>query len=146
MADIVNDFFRRHYPPDYADNWHTSSIGATCGRRYDGSRADTIFPAMACKDGFSMSVQGHFGAYSRPRDDFAECYTHVEVFEASEPDAILNAFDAEQNERMGINQSADRAGMDTPLGYVPVEVIARVIEAHGGLASGQPAAGKGAGG
>ena len=114
-SDPVNEYFRRFYPADAAEAWESDWCGGSIWRRYTGCRSATIFPPMRCKDGFSMSVQGHFGAYSMPRDDFAERYSSVEVFELSEPETLIDD------------------GIQSPAGYVPVDVVAQVIAKHGGL-------------
>lgn len=88
---------------------------------------------MVCEDGFSMSVQGHHGAYSYPRDDFADRYDQVEIYMVSAPDQILNEQEDARNQYLGFDKTETRAGMDNPMGYVPVEVVERVISAHGGL-------------
>lgn len=124
VSDIVNEFFRRHYPPDHATAWELRYGVGSYWRRYTGSAPGrpTIFPEMVCADGFSMSVQGHFGAYSHPRDDFADRYTDVEIMAHEH----VPEFDV---------ASVDTDGPEYWLwGYVPVSVVADVIEAHGGLA------------
>jgi hypothetical protein len=132
--DLVNAFFQRHYPADL-DRDKFEWDGALGGMwKYPGPRADALFPEMVCADGFSMSVQGHEGAYSKPRDDFAERYTHVEVYLVSEPEPLLNQHDDKRNEAFGFDlEPSQRAGMDQPCGYVPVEVIEQIIAKHGGL-------------
>jgi hypothetical protein len=118
--DVVNAYFRKFYPADYATNWETHSIGNSVVRRYTGNRltSNPIFPMMKCADGFSMSVQGHFGAYSWPRDDFAdEPYRTVEVWCLSKPEPLFDKYGTGEN----------------PLGNVPVSLVEQVIEKHGGL-------------
>lgn len=125
--DIVNTFFREHYPAD----WKTAWVGRYCvgrfGREYTGpEREKTIFPDMVCADGLRLSVQGHFGAYSYPRDDFADEYATVEIMGPPKADTLLAPFERECN----------AVGDDSMIyPYVPVAVVAAVIQKHGGLAS-----------
>ena len=123
MADVVNTYFRQFYPADFATAWRYDGIG----RRYEGDRAKAtgIFPEIECADGFKLSVQGHHGAYSYPRDDFAEEYRQVECMGAPKADELLAPYERECN-----------GGTDWMVyPYVPVEVIAALIEKHGGLIS-----------
>lgn len=128
MTDIVNDFFRLHYPPDYATAWETKWCARSAARSYTGeAREKRIFPEMVCADGFKMSVQGHFGAYSHPRDDFAEEYSAVEIMCRADP--ILD------------EHGGHEVGEEKVYGYVPIGTVLRVIESHGGLAESLTAAG-----
>jgi hypothetical protein len=72
LPDIVNTFFRMHYPDDAREAWEMRSLGCgSYGREYTGDRTanSIIFPEMVCADGFRMSVQGHYGAYSQPHPE-----------------------------------------------------------------------------
>jgi hypothetical protein len=124
MSDIVNDFFRNHYPSDWDTSWEMRSLGAGgYGREYNGDRETNsrIFPEMVCTDGFRMSVQGHYGAYSYPRDDFADSYFQVEIM--CKPEARF--------EVLGRGYDVGDARIYP---YVPVKVVIEVIGGHGGLA------------
>jgi hypothetical protein len=120
MSDIVNDYFKRFYPSDYTTAWKYEETG----RRYIGTeKCSTIFPKIECSDGFALSVQGHYGAYSSPRDDFADSYRQVECMGAPMADELLAPYERECN-----------GGDDWMVyPYVPVEVIVALIEKHGGL-------------
>lgn len=122
MADIVNEFFRQHYPPDAFTAWQMRSLGAgSYGREYTGDRSNSaVFPEMECADGFKMSVQGHYGAYSFPRDDFAENYSQLEIMCPREPvfEELERGYDV---------------GDARIYPYVPVEIVERAIAAHGGM-------------
>lgn len=133
--DIVNEFFHKHYPDDHATNWEMRQCAGTYGREYQTRNGSYIFPLMVCADGFEMSVQGHFGAYGHPRDDFADEYTAVEIYMVSAPDPILNAYENQRRSGLG-REPTDRAGMDEPMGYVPIEAAVSVIERHGGMMGG----------
>lgn len=125
MDDIVNKFFRKHYPPDYATAWEMEAGITDFWRRYTGRARwrSAIFPHVICADGFEMSVQGHCGAYSRPQDDFAEHYSHVEIMAHEH----IPEFD---------DASCDTCRPEYWLWrYVPVDIVCKVIEKHGGLKS-----------
>lgn len=133
MADIVNSFFHKFYPPSWALNEPKyEQIGSYFGCIRDVPGYRKIFPHMVCADGFSMSVQGHFGGYSRPKEDFSEEYIQVEVFCLSAADPLLNEWENQKNDRMGMDRT-QTAGIDAPCGYVPVSLVIRIIESHGGL-------------
>jgi len=122
MADIVNDYFKQFYPsPELLAKAEERSgpMGITY-RRLSG--IDNVFPAMLMADGFHMSVQGHAGSYSRPREDFAKHYIEVEVGFPSEREELL----------MPYVEDADLP-TDTVYGYVPIGIIEAVIAKHGGL-------------
>jgi hypothetical protein len=121
MTDIVNAYFKRFYPPaellrsaypEYTGNEWLSI-------RVEGYR--NIFPEMVCKDGLRLSVQGHYGAYSSPRDDWADEYSQVEVM--CRPDA----------DELFANYDNYAVGDEVIYPFMPVKVVAAVIEKHGGL-------------
>lgn len=126
MTDIVNEFFHRHYPVALRPDEFEPRSGP-CGEAMQTCMrpgVERIFPAMRCADGFSMSVQGHAGAYSFPRDDFAAEYLQVEVgYPSAREEALMSYAD-----------DADRP-TDTVYGYVPIAIVVQVIETHGGLAA-----------
>lgn len=125
MTDLVNSFFRRHYPADAATNWEPRHTGSGSGREYAGdkSRHPTIFPDMVCADGFRMSVQGHFGAYSHPRDDFADGYRQVEISVSPGAEPMLDTYGRQP-------EVFDDFAIYP---YVPVPLVEQIIEKHGGL-------------
>jgi hypothetical protein len=122
LADQINGYFKRFYPPQHKiAAAQPRSFGMGCVFRPVEGYSNT-FPAMTCRDGFSMSVQGHAGTYSQPRDDWADEYSMVEVGFPSEREDLLMPY-AEEPE----------APTDTVYGYVPISVVESVIEKHGGL-------------
>lgn len=121
--DIVNAFFKPFYPPK-PYQWDDFSYGSVGLEWQHRGKPSTIFPAMKCADGFEMSVQGHYGAYSHPRDDFADRYSSVEIMCKADP--LLDEH--------GGHECAD----EMIYGYVPVELVEKVIASHGGLIA-QPA-------
>ncbi len=124
MADLVNDYFKRFYPKAFdPQKWeYTSMLGGM--RSYRDGAVSNVFPVMRCADGFSMSVQGHRGAYSSPRDDFADHYSAVEVgFPSQRVEALMPYIDGGE----------DTDPTETVYGYVPIEVIEQIVAEHGGL-------------
>jgi hypothetical protein len=80
---------------------------------------------IECKDGFSMSVQGHRGAYSNPRRELQEGeeYDAVEVgFPSAMPELIMEYC-----------ESPDKP-TETVYGYVPVNLVEQLVDLHGGVA------------
>ena len=74
-------------------------------------------------DGFSVSVQARNGNYCSPRENYVEGleYSEFELGFPSEFEPLLDEY-------------ADQRGTtDTVFGYVPVDVIAQVIEKHGDI-------------
>ena len=78
-------------------------------------------PRVKCADGFTVSVQAGWGIYSSPRCD-ADAYSAVELGYPSEVDHDILAY-AESPEYP----------TDTVYGHVPVEVVDRMLEKHGGI-------------
>lgn len=120
--EVVNAFFKCFYPADWQDMSRYSYSGVCGGREYKDRVVKTVFPSMVCTDGLSMSVQGHMGAYSEPRDDFSEQYTSVEIMASNDADEALNAY-----------ADYDFGDGRRIFAYVPVEIVGQVIERHGGL-------------
>ena len=78
-------------------------------------------PRVHCADGFSVSVQASQFHYCRPRIDSAEKYNAVELGFPSAADDLI------------IDYAEDNSYTDTVYGYVPVEVVDKLIEKHGGI-------------
>jgi len=81
-----------------------------------------------CKDGFHISIQASRYHYCEPRIDHPkDGYTHVECgFPSLDPGDELRAYQEMPDE--------DPTGCVYP--YVPVEVVNRLIDAHGGIKEG----------
>ena len=80
-------------------------------------------PRIVCNDGFSMSVQAGYFLYSMPREDLKSgAYTEVEIGFPSEREDLICVF-AESHENY----------TETVYPYVPVEIVEKVIEKHGGI-------------
>jgi len=117
MTDLVNAHFKKFYPKNLDPaNMRYTGIGFEYGDR----TAETIFPQMVCADGFKMSVQGHHGAYSYPRDDFADEYKEVEIMCVEEP-----LFEAVRE--------GNPVGEEFIYPYIGIQTVLAVIEKHGGL-------------
>jgi len=83
-----------------------------------------VVPRIECADGFSISVQSHKGAYCDPRDGSGP-WSGVECgYPSSEPTEILSY--------------AENSGdpTNTVYGYVPIEIVEKMIENHGGQKAG----------
>jgi len=81
---------------------------------------------VVCKDGFSMSVQAHEGAYCSPRVNNAETYTAVEVGYPNRLENLLMPWCED-----------DTRPCDTVYGYVPCHRVSLVITKHGGMVEGE---------
>lgn len=78
---------------------------------------------IVCADGFSLSVQATHGAYCSPRENVGPWY-EVEVgFPSAKPNAEVMAYAEEPDEPT-----------DTVYAYVPIELVEKLIEEHGGQA------------
>ena len=78
-------------------------------------------PRVHCADGFSVSVQASQFHYCRPRIDNADKYEAVELGYPSAADDLITDY------------AEDCAYTDTVYGYVPVEIVHKLIEKHGGI-------------
>lgn len=87
------------------------------------SRYDMIAhaPVLVCSDGFQMSVQASRTHYCAPRDNQGP-WCAVEIGFPSARDEKLMPF-AEDPEKP----------TETVYSYVPIDVVAAVVEAHGGM-------------
>ncbi len=78
------------------------------------------FPQIRCNDGFTMSVQANGFCYCSPRSDVGP-WTAVEVGFPSQREELLMEYAEEPDKPT-----------DTVYGCVPIEVVQKVIDAHGG--------------
>ncbi len=83
-----------------------------------------IRPRLVCKDGFQMSVQASEGHYCEPRENFLNHYDSVEIGYPSEEELLLLDYAEDPDELT-----------DTVYGYVPTELVDKVLEKHGGIDS-----------
>lgn len=90
----------------------------------DGISYERPRPWLKCKDGFVISVQAGYGLYSNPRINGADEYTTVELGFPSEADDLI----------MDYAEDPDYP-TETVYGYVPVEIVIKLTEKHGGIAN-----------
>ena len=83
---------------------------------------DWLSERLVCKDGFEMSVQASNVHYCSPRIDNADYYSEVEVGypTVSEEELLYYAEDRTRP-------------TETVYGYVPVELVDKIISKHGGV-------------
>jgi hypothetical protein len=77
------------------------------------TKTSFVKPAIVCNDGYSFSCQGSYYHYCAPKEDVSE-YTEME----------LGGWDLEDIDRY------DSGGIAA---YVPVELIQKMIDTHGGI-------------
>lgn len=77
---------------------------------------------ITCKDGFSMSVQANNNAYCRPRTLDTPYWTEVEIGYPSQIEPLLWEYAESAHD-----------WTETVYPYTPVEVVAAVVEVHGGF-------------
>jgi hypothetical protein len=81
---------------------------------------------ITCADGLSLSVQASTTHYCEPRDGVGP-WTAVEV-----------GFPSHRVEELMEYDQHDAEPTKTVYGWVPVEVVERIVEAHGGIISPRP--------
>ena len=85
------------------------------------NKKDNLIPRIKCNDGFEMSVQGSSGHYSSPREYGDEFY-EMEIGFPTQEEALIIQY-AENKDDL----------TNTVYGWVPVHVIQKVIDKHGGI-------------
>jgi hypothetical protein len=83
------------------------------------------YKRVVCADGLEMSVQANHGAYCSPRDDVGP-YEAVEVGFPSYPVMELMDYAEDPTEPE-----------DTVYGWVPLELVRKIIYVRGGMVSGE---------
>ena len=81
-----------------------------------------VRPRVKCADGFSISVQANEYTYCSPRITYPGEYKAVELGYPSDPDELIEEY-AEDQDRL----------TDTVYGCVPIEVVDKLLEKHGGI-------------
>lgn len=81
---------------------------------------------IECRDGFTISVQGHYGAYSAPREDGADYYSQVECGYPSGPVPEIRF-------RKEGDRETEVGDTETIYGYVPIDDVVKLLNAHGGI-------------
>jgi hypothetical protein len=82
-----------------------------------------IAPRLECEDGFSMSIQASSKHYCSPREDHSYPYKEVEVGYPSMEEACLLPYAEHEDDPTG-----------TIYVDVPIELVDKLIEKHGGIA------------
>ena len=93
----------------------------------------THYQRVVCADGFTMSVQASSFSYCSPRIDNADFYSSVEVGFPSGLDSRLQEYAENPDAVLDV----ERGEVLTVYPYVPVSVIAAVIQSHGGQVGGE---------
>lgn len=90
---------------------------------YDGTcEVQENRPRLYCNDGYSISVQASSFHYCRPRLDGVQNYESVELGFPSKEDELIND-----------NAEDDSDYTHSIYGYVPIEIVEKLIEKHGGI-------------
>lgn len=107
---MVNDWFQERMPKYI--------------RRYsDGEPSLCIIrERLELADGFSVSVQASHGHYATPRETGMKNYEEFELGYPDEKEDLIMPWAEEP-----------KKPTETVYGYVPAEVIDKVIEKHGGI-------------
>lgn len=79
-------------------------------------------PRLYCNDGYSISVQASSFHYCKPRLNGIRDYESVELGFPSTEDELINEY-AEN----------DSICTETVYGYVPIEIVEKLINKHGGI-------------
>ena len=93
-------------------------------KTYKNGDEDTFRPRprVKCADGFSISVQANEYTYCSPRITYPGEYKAVELGYPSEPDELIEEYAEDWDDLT-----------DTVYGYVPIEVVDKLLEKHGGI-------------
>ncbi len=79
-------------------------------------------PKIVCTDGFKMSIQGNEMTYSIPKKVATEFQAMEIGFPSQQEDLIMEFIDRTEHDP---TQSV--------YGYIPIDLIEKVIEKHGGI-------------
>jgi hypothetical protein len=103
---------------DYVNEHLTSTYKRleTSGYVYQGIRKK-----FKCADGFEVSIQASDGHYCTPRENDRDFYSHVEL-----------GYPSETVEEWLEWAEVPETPTNTVYGWVPVDVVNKVIEEHGG--------------
>ncbi len=80
-------------------------------------------PRITCADDFSISVQANEDAYCSPRENTGPWHQVECGFPSAVPDGIMEY--AEEGDKP----------TETVYGYVPIELVEKLIDDHGGIKS-----------
>jgi hypothetical protein len=104
--DIINEYLKR-----------TRNTVEIDGFTYERPRQ-----WIECKDGFTVSVQAGRGMYCHPEISGADKYKSVELGYPSAEDKLILDYAEDPDEPT-----------ETIYPYVPVEIVVKLIEKHGGI-------------
>ena len=85
---------------------------------------EEVRPRVICADGYSVSMQVGDGLYSEPGEYGADYYSRVELGYPSAEDELINDY---------ADDWCDRDYTDTVYPYVPVEIVDKLFDKHGGI-------------
>jgi hypothetical protein len=91
-----------------------------------------VRPAVICRDGFSISIQGgtwHHYCQPRPKQGFIDP-EYIEAFELGYPNRKEPLI-------MGYIDGSEGCPLSSVYGYVPRNVVEAVLEKHGGIDEGK---------
>lgn len=113
--DIINKYFSENYKPLYGGMLD-----------FSGEPFIKIRPKVRCKDGFEVSIQASSVHYCSPRHTFKPAedmiYTEVELGFPNGEDDLIKEF---------AEDPFDLTATVYP--YVPVDIVVKLIEKHGGI-------------
>lgn len=87
-----------------------------------GTMVQDVRKRLCCNDGYSISVQADEGCYCNPRLNGYQDYNSVELGFPSAEDELINEYAQDESDYTG-----------TVYGWVPIEVVEKLIEKHGGI-------------
>lgn len=85
-----------------------------------GHKMQMLRKPIVCKDGFTMSVQASEYHYCIPRENGLDEYEEVEIGLPNMEEELLMEYAEDPSNPT-----------DTVYGYVPVEIVDKVVEKHG---------------
>ena len=88
-------------------------------------KVQDIRPRLYCNDGFSVSVQASEFNYCEPRRDGVRNYKSVELRVPSVEDELIRDYSEDDFD--------DPDYPDIVYKYVPIEIVEKLIEKHGGI-------------
>ena len=109
--DKINEFLKKHYK------------GHTIKGLYGETEIAGVTKRIECNDGFSISVQANDFAYCEPRENKAWPYSKVELGYPIIIDPLIADYAEEPDTT------------ETVYPYVPIDVVNKLIEIHGGIAN-----------
>ena len=91
-------------------------------RRTPSANGGPVRPAMKCADGFTISVQASKIHYCSPRINGADQYENVELGFPNMEEPLIADYAEDPDDLI-----------HTVYGFVPIEVVNKLIEKHGGI-------------